>query len=352
MLKSIFAGKKTSVFFYLLLVTVIVNCRSDPGSSEAGKGLNQKRTLATLKKFNDVPFYTMTYFGDYGFKEYLKTGDRPSFSSNNNNSSRIPQWTCTCFAAMPDSGDKIFGRNFDWKNKGALLLCTHPPDAYASVAMVDIGYLDHSKYLTEGDSSIFLEAPYWPFDGMNENGVCIGLMAVSQADPPADADKNTIFTLDVIRLILDYAKNVEHAVSLLQQYNVSMTGGPPCHYLVADVFGKSAIIEFVDGEMKIINNSEPWQVSTNFIVTGSAAPQQTPCWRYDLIYKTLQDAAGRISTGNALKNLENVSQDHTMWSVVYDMSARSLLVSLDRDYENIFEFTFENGSLILGGNSE
>lgn len=35
---------------------------------------NEIRTLVSLKKVDDHPMYTMTYYGDYGFDEFLKTG--------------------------------------------------------------------------------------------------------------------------------------------------------------------------------------------------------------------------------------------------------------------------------------
>ena len=33
-------------------------------------------TLSSLEKVNNYPLYVMTYYGDYGFEEYLTTGQR------------------------------------------------------------------------------------------------------------------------------------------------------------------------------------------------------------------------------------------------------------------------------------
>ena len=46
-------------------------------------------------------------------------------------------------------------------------------------------------------------APAWPFDGMNEAGVAVGMAAVPQADERHDPGKPTIDSLEVIREILD-----------------------------------------------------------------------------------------------------------------------------------------------------
>ena len=35
---------------------------------------NELRSLSSLRKVNDYPMYTMTYYGDYGFDDFLKQG--------------------------------------------------------------------------------------------------------------------------------------------------------------------------------------------------------------------------------------------------------------------------------------
>jgi len=40
------------------------------------------------------------------------------------------------------------------------------------------------------------------------------------------------------------------------------------HYLVSDATRDCAVIEFVENEMKVIPNDVPWQVATNFVITG------------------------------------------------------------------------------------
>ena len=93
----------------------------------------------------------------------------------------------------------LFGRNFDWEYSPAVLLFTHPPGGYASVSMVDIAYLgfdeDQVNSLTEltlEERQALLNAPEWPFDGMNEKGLVIGMAAVPPGQMPYDPDKKTI----------------------------------------------------------------------------------------------------------------------------------------------------------------
>jgi hypothetical protein len=111
----------------------------------------------------------MTYYGDYGFDEFIKV-DHPwdPLASN------IKEG-CSCFGALNIEGKILYGRNLDLNEPySVLVLYTDPPDGYASVSLcvaIDIdSYLENS---TDENTQWVLEYPYWPFDGMNEYGVSI-----------------------------------------------------------------------------------------------------------------------------------------------------------------------------------
>jgi len=44
---------------------------------------DQIKTLASIDKVNDYPIYTMTYYGGYGFDEFLKVGHPPGAAAWN-----------------------------------------------------------------------------------------------------------------------------------------------------------------------------------------------------------------------------------------------------------------------------
>ena len=77
------------------------------------------------------------------------------------------------------------GRNFDWYEHPTLILFTNPPNAYASVSMVDISYLgfDQDDLITSADQEL-LQAPYYPFDG-NIDNVAPALHVTSKDCTPA-----------------------------------------------------------------------------------------------------------------------------------------------------------------------
>lgn len=285
-----------------------------------------------LEKVDDYPLYVLRLEGDYGFSEYLTTGRLEVRLTN-------PSPSCTCFASGAEGGI-VFGRNFDFPANPALLLYTDPPDGYASVSMVDLGYFGYSMANPpdpDGDIEILKGTPYMPFDGMNEHGLAVGMAAISRAEPPYEPEKVTIGEIQAIRLLLDRARDIEEAIGLLEAFNIEMIYHP-VHYLVADRSGASAIVEFVGGEMKVIRGGEPWQVITNFVITGSTSPTWAHCERYRAAYDGLSTAEGRVSMAKAMKLLERSSQSSTIWSTVYNLETGEVDIVMGGNYGRVHMF--------------
>lgn len=290
--------------------------------------------FSDFEKVDDYPLYVMRLEGDYGFSEYLMTGVlRYAF--------RLPTSpSCTCFAALGEGGPAIFGRNFDFYQNPALLLYTDPPDGYASISMVDLGYFGYSMdNLPDPEDGLrdLGWTPYLPFDGMNEHGLAVSMAAIPHAESPYDPEKLTIGEIQVIRLLLDRARDVEEALCILEEYNVRIET-PPIHYLLADQSGGSAIVEFVDGEMRVLRDDEPLQVMTNFIVVGSGAPEVVSCSRYRSVYDGLSDADGCVSMEGAMSLLEGASLSSTIWSCVYNVETGEVHVAMGGEYTQVLSF--------------
>jgi hypothetical protein len=298
------------------------------------------RSLLTLRQADDYPLYVMHLYGSYGFDEFLKEGVRAEYALPHSETAYAGPWGCTVFAALHPGGDLLLGRNFDWFNRPTLLLFTYPPDGYASASLVDISYLGFSTDKPSwSERARLLDAPYLPFDGMNEHGLAVGMMAVPSAQPDHNPQRVTIDSLLVMRLFLDKARSVDEAINLLQQYNIDFEEGPPLHYLVADRSGNSAVLEFIDGETKVLRNEQSWQVATNFLLSGfSPDGAKSQCPRYARVYDTLKQAEGRLSQQAALDLLQDVSQDITMWSVVYNLSSGEISVAMGRAYSRVHAF--------------
>lgn len=301
---------------------------------------NQVRSLLSFRKVDDYPLYVMHLYGDNGLSRLFEEGIQADSGSPAVASGTDPQWACTVFATLNGNGDRLLGRNFDWHNRPTLVLFTHPPAGFDAVSMVDISYLGFERGKPSwSDRLRLLDAAHWPFDGMNEHGLAVGMMAVSRAKDQADPGQATIGSLHAMRLILDRARTVDEAIALLRRYNLDFGGGPPLHYLIADAAGSSAIVEFIQGEMVVSHSKEPWQVATNFVVSGhNPSSARSQCRRYAHADTALQQAAGLLSQAGALALLQDVSQPITMWSVVYGLSSGKVSVVMGRDYDQVHRF--------------
>ena len=248
---------------------------------------NELKTLFSLKKLNDYSFYTMRYSGDYGFDEFLKVGAKnvAGYTADN-----LPQ-----------------------------------PRAFNS-------------FLT-------LAAPYLPFDGMNECGLTMALLAVPYAQPPQEPDQITLNTTTAIRLVLDKAKDVGEAIALLNQYNFYFSGDVTCHYLISDISGKSAVVEFLDHDIKIIENTENSQVVTNYILYQgiNVGEGGSEFERYAIASETLKSQACVLTEKQAMQVLSDCKiPDRTQWSIVYNMITKHADICIDERYDQPYAYDLDD----------
>lgn len=334
---------------------------SEPAPSESGQpdgpSDDQIASLKSLRLVSNYPLYVMHYRGP--FRPEAEPGAltdpvRPSAGDAFPQVFELPAtggpgWGCSLFTALGGESNRYYGRNFDWQYSPALLLFANPPDGYASVSMVDLDYLipadlrDKTTELADlplGDREFLLEAPKMPFDGMNEYGLVVGMAAVFESRVPHDPNKTSIDSLEVIREMLDHARDVDQAISILQQFNVDMEGGPPLHYLIADRYGQAALAEFYD-ELVVIRSESPWHLATNHLRALANENGPSGCWRYEKIEKRLSAALGKLDGQQSLDLLRSVSQTGeypTQWSVVYGIDTGEVRIVMGREFGSPVSF--------------
>lgn len=322
-------------------------------------------TLNTLKKVDNYPFYTMCYKGDYGFDEFLKQGAKNDSELINfitkrllkgiNINLNIDVPACTTFYAKNTEGENIVGRNFDFTYAPSALVKTTPDNGYASISMVNLSYLGYNKNKLpvpkEPSSILTLAAPYIPMDGINECGVVISIMAIPERMPAKNTDKITLNTTTAVRLVLDKAATVDEAVKLLEKYDLYFSGGLSCHYLIGDATGKSVIVEWVDGDMKVTPADKNYQVSTNYIIYNNLKIGRG-FERFKIATDKLESCGGILSEPDAMDLLqkadtdanpakEDVSEEKTsitQWSVVYNTATKEADIAINKDFKHIYTY--------------
>jgi len=180
------------------------------------------RSLVSIRRVDDYPLFVMRLYGDGGVEDPRAVQGVAAVSTT---PAVEAEWACTCFSAENSAGGRLFGRNFDWHNRPVLVLFAEPRDGYASMANSDISYLlpGSGRYVGEDADALrladrirLLDAGLIPFDGMNERGLVVGMMAVPTVPVLHHPGGPVLGSLQAIRLMLDRAATVEEALALLE----------------------------------------------------------------------------------------------------------------------------------------
>ncbi|MBC6460286.1 carcinine hydrolase/isopenicillin-N N-acyltransferase family protein [Actinomadura sp. HBU206391] len=295
---------------------------------------DERRSLATLRLVDkEHPLFAMTLYGSYDLMRKITT---PVTTTR--------PWACSLFLAAKGPKGPLFARNFDWGPNPALLLTTQPVRGPATISMVDISYVGidraNAVRLTTdpGLQRLLLQAVALPFDGMNEHGLAVGMAAVDSAEAPKIPGRPVVGSVRIQRLVLDRARTVDEALALFRSHVIDFEEDPPLHYLLADVRGRSAVVEFVGGEMRVIRGAGAWQNMVNFVQSGATEQTKRDDRRHSTIAKRMRSTGGSLDPGSAMTLLSQVVQRHTQWSAVYELRSGSVHISVDRDYGTRYDF--------------
>ena len=186
----------------------------------------------------------------------------------------------------------------------------------------------------------------------------------------------------MLRLILDYADNIEEAVEIASTYDLHDSANTSYHYMVADASGRSAILEWVgktdatdnDGskrELKVTYNDADahigkveadadYQVITNFIIQpgyydDSPAEDKKGYDRYERIYQELNKTNGVVKDEKAAMDILGIvgrrtwknddGNGCTVHSVVYNLTDKTMMWIPNENYDDpnaVFTFKIED----------
>jgi len=320
---------------------------------------NEIHSLLSLKQVDEYGMYQMTYYGDYGFDEFLQTGAESDTDIEKFVTKRLLKGLpidlgvtgdgCTAFAVRNEKGEMLYGRNFDFTYAPSLQLYTNPQSGYASVSTVNLSFAGYSAnnlpHSFSPDSFLTLAAPFLPFDGMNEKGVAIALLAVPKAQLERDENKVTLNTTTAIRLVLDQAASVDEAITLLKKYNIYFSGGIDCHYLIADASGRTVLVEYYDGALQVVETDTNYQIASNFIAYNGLNIGEgfTEFERYHTVESAISENSGTLNEAQAVSVLSEVgvmneTTDKLQWSVVYNLSTGDGTLFAHRNTNNMINF--------------
>ncbi len=189
--------------------------------------------------------------------------------------------------------------------------------------------------------------PGWTPAGMkcmNDQGLAISHAVVPASKTPYDPDKPH-FRHNFLEKIVSECATVKQAIAMVQAYTLPEQHGAFVHLMMADRSGDAAVIEWVDGEVKVIRRTGPTIFMTNSLLSkpGTEGPNSRYT-RGSRMLDQLQPAPEsiipllkEISVGAKIKGQEVGTLNSTIW----DVTGRKLYVYYKRDFDHPLVFDLD-----------
>lgn len=146
-----------------------------------------------------------------------------------------------------------FGKNYDWMTGTGSVNTNLRGLAKSSLPLENGNVL---KWVSKYGSTTFNQyGKEFPNGGMNEKGLVVELMWLSESKYPAKDNRPALSVLQWIQYQLDNNATVDEVVATDRAIRITSTGTPQ-HYLVADSKGGVATIEFLGGKMIVHRNDK------------------------------------------------------------------------------------------------
>ena len=404
MTKMIFVKlMKPIAFCAMLSMLVLAACSDDEGPSPTPTTndavfIKDKDKLDMIYSLVDLEgdkgrIYEMNYTVDYKLDEALNAGIVGTtsltrfvvthlFDSIPSAKSVSLSYDAGCSAfACPDgtSGNFLMGRNFDFNHRDPdtkervmiplIAVHTAPAGGKKSVSFVDGQFVKYESgfYTKKGnDLSMLMALPYLLLDGINEDGFAVSVLKLDGL-PTAQSDSpnKRIFTTVAMRMLLDRASTVKEAKEMLKDYSMYMdTDSASYHFFMADAKGDFAIVEYTNPDTQLnpnrleeLSGADTLRCVTNFYV--SPTMYATPHGmrhslhgkeRYDSLRAGLLRHNYKMTPEEALGLLKVVAQGpdgyqgstgFTQWSEVFNLSKKTVSMSILREWDKTFHFNVE-----------
>ncbi|MBE9509247.1 MAG: linear amide C-N hydrolase, partial [Bacteroidetes bacterium] len=169
---------------------------------------------------------------------------------------------CTTFSFSDKKGNIVFGRNYDFPvGVGHIHINKRNMRKIAFIRPPEKPLEWISKYGSITFNQIGKEFPY---GGMNEAGLVIEQMWLQETVYPQLDERYGLSELQWIQYQLDNSKSVKDVIASDSLVRISFTSVSPLHFLVSDVEGNVATIEYLDGKMTVHrDNNLPYPVLAN-----------------------------------------------------------------------------------------
>jgi len=182
--------------------------------------------------------------------------------------------------------------------------------------------------------------------GMNDQGLFLDWALCPKSKIPRFSFKKKIATFSLPDKLLAECSTVEEGIKWLKHYTFLYIRS---HIMLVDKNGNSAVVEWVEGELKVIHKKGRYQIITNFWLSHPELGN-FPCTRYNKITEMLEnmDSISVNYFKSILKKVtnynktDNEKESGTIYSNIYDLGNGEVYIYYKRDFENAVKFNLEN----------
>lgn len=235
---------------------------------------DQTKSINSFRNPNDR-LYEVDSWGELKFDQLIKANQSETSLSKIYHDVLMPQSKfimpetikpmkgCTCAAVKSANNHPMVGKNYDWwKDDDFCLVVKTHGGKYQTIGTTSSHFFSvTNKFKMNLEiAERFAYAPYYVFDGMNDQGLVISTLithgdAVKQEEP----GKLYLSTKLIPQLLLTSCKTVDECITLLKKYNVVSYAAKEkhdydYHWIIADKTGKRICLEYIDSKMVIYTN--------------------------------------------------------------------------------------------------
>lgn len=185
-----------------------------------------------------------------------------------------------------------------------------------------------------------------PMSGMNEKGLIVESLWLSDAEYPNPDERKALPELGWIQYMLDNCSTVDEVIEADKQVRVANTSMAKVHFIILDANGKSAIFEIVGGKARIttgtsfsteVIENQTYSQSLDFMKNNPLGPKyyeqsiKDKRERFELVSLMIKDRnLNERSLDYCFKILKKVTWTFengdapTQWSIVYNLKARTI----------------------------
>lgn len=285
-----------------------------------------------FEKADDMVGYIIEFLSKGHYKPEVETSKEP--------------YGCSALTVKTPDGSVMMGRNFDFPSAIGLIMHCIPDKGYETITTFNVEFYQFGEdFKPEGFKNQYmcLSGLFVALDGINEKGLAIAdLMAGDSIETHQRTSKPDLTTTAAIPYMLKNAANVNEALKLLEGIDMHSDIGTAHHYAMADISGRSVVVEYVDNKMVV---TESPAVANHYLCEQKLNVGLTEGDdRYDRLCQRFDQTQGVMSEKQLTDAIATVSQPQrkgflgTAWTMVMDLSHPSVTYYSLRHFDKPFHF--------------